>query len=470
MMSSVNTRAGLGIVSALSLLLSAPALAQESSSSGAEEVAEPRASDDASDGASDREAAAPEPEHPAVVQPVASPAPVVVAPAAPPTAATSASSTPPLALSYELGRGFTVRAGDLFSANIQTRTQMRTTFAFNETADPRNETQIRTARLWFRGNVLEPNIRYTIQLALGAQDFESGNSSPVYDAYLEFTHVRDANVRVGQFFVPFDRARTIRESALQSVDRAQGISEFGLGRDIGVVVQSQDLFGLGGVLGYHLGIFGGDGRNRVGTHALGFLYSARVFVRPFGTFDDDSEGDLTRQPNVRLMIGGGLAYNQSTDRPQSTTGTAYSFGSFDYTHAAGDFVLKYAGLYLLGEVIWRQANQHSLTRTNPDTGEEETIYAREGWSTVGQASYNFGPVIGSAQLELWGRYEHVSAAGGTDNALVTMATNREHGLGGGANLYFAGHSFKVQLDWAHWFGGTFSSGDHLVRLQLDTSF
>ncbi|MFO0715065.1 MAG: hypothetical protein U0353_34825 [Sandaracinus sp.] len=394
--------------------------------------------------------------------------------------------TPPIAptppaptLTYEQGRGFTVRFGDTFSANLQSRIQLRSSFAvYGDDGDastavpgPTNETQVRTARLWLRGNVLEPNIRYAIQLALGANDFEAGNSSPIFDAYLELTHLRDLNVRVGQFFVPFDRARTIREFALQSVDRAQLIRELTLDRDVGVVLQSQDLFGEGGRFGYHVGLFAGDGRNRFGAHPLGFLYVARLFVRPFGTFDDDQEGDLTRQPTARLMIGGAIAYNQSTDRPSSTTGTPLAFGTFDYLHAAGDLVFKYAGFYFLGEVLYRQSTSgRSLTRTNPMTMEDETVWSRDGWGLLAQTSYNVGPVLDLAQLEVWARYEQMEAIGPTDPRLVTTVQTRGRGLGAGVNLYFNNHALKVQLDWAHWFASTVGPGEHLVRLQLDASF
>src|SRR5690606_34978669 len=169
--------------------------------------------------------------------------------------------------------------------------------------------------------VLDPNLRYGLQLALGANDFEPGSASPIFDAYVESTHLRELNVRVGQFFVPFDRARTVRESALMTTDRSEVVRELTLDRDSGIIASSTDLFGLGGVLGYAVGFFGGDGRNRVAPAVPGFLYTARIFVRPMGAFDDDQESDLARSPDPRLMIGGAFAYNTNTDRPRSTTGT-----------------------------------------------------------------------------------------------------------------------------------------------------
>ena len=92
-----------------------------------------------------------------------------------------------------------------------------------------------------------------MQLAFGGNDFEAGSSTPLFDAYLEYTRLRDLNVKVGQFFVPFDRLRTIREFALELVDRAQPTVELSLDRDVGVSFSSQDLFGTRGVLARLLG-------------------------------------------------------------------------------------------------------------------------------------------------------------------------------------------------------------------------
>ena len=414
------------------------------------------------------DANAPQPTSEATTLPEPTREPTEPAPVAGPPSAAAATSD--VQLSYEFGRGFTLRSGNVFSANLQSRVQLRSTFTFSDTAQAANDTQVRTLRLWLRGNVYDANIRYGIQLAFGANDFEAGNASPIFDAYVELTHLRDLNVRVGQFFVPFDRARTIREFALQSVDRAQVVRELTLDRDIGVVIQSQDLGGEGGRFGYHVGIFAGDGRNRFGAHPLGFLYVGRFFVRPFGTFDDDQEGDLARSENARLMIGGAVAYNQSTDRPNSTTGTPYTFGSFDTLHAEGDVVFKYAGFYFLGEVVFRQANQRSITRTNPMTMTDETVFSRDGWGLLAQTSYNFGTVLDLAQLEVWARYEQMESIGATDPRLISTVNSRGRGLGAGINAYFNNHALKVQLDWAHWFSNQVGPGEHLLRLQLDASF
>ena len=117
----------------------------------------------------------------------------------------------------------------------------------------------------------------------GTGDFETGNPSPLFDAWVEYTKLRDLNLRVGQYFVPFDRARTVRESGLQFVDRQIAVRELTLDRDVGLMASSSDLFGLNQWLAYNLFIGGGDGRNRIGGAVMGPILVGRVAVRPFGS-------------------------------------------------------------------------------------------------------------------------------------------------------------------------------------------
>lgn len=449
----------------------------------------------------------------APVEATPEPAPEVTPAAAPVADASGVTFT------LDPGRGMTLRAGDDFSLTLLSRIQMRNTVAIgDDDADPdgnpevSNELQIRTLRLWLRGHILDPDVRYGIQLAFGSGDFETlrttsrgatdatsstTNPSPIFDAYVDLTELRDLSVRIGQFFVPFDRARTIREFALQSVDRAEVIRELTLDRDVGVTFYSNDLFGLGGILGYQLGIFGGDGRNRFGARDPGFLYVARAMVRPMGTFDDDQEGDLLHTAEPRLLVGAGFAFNHQTDRRRSTTGDPYdTYASalnvsldggaaqplpsvtFDQVHAEADLVLKWRGLYVLGEVLYRQATtpSHTIafdreTGTPPmTTTVTGTVYARDAWGWLAQASYATSTLLDLFQLEVWGRYEQTVTIGATDPDLIATVNARGHGVAGGLNFYFHGHMLKAQLDWSHSFGDDFGRGPHVVRLQLDVSF
>jgi hypothetical protein len=384
-----------------------------------------------------------------------------------------APAPPSVEVSAAAGRGVTVSLGDAFSATLRARVQIRHTLRVERIASGDRIDQlfeIRTARIWWTGHVGDRNIRYAMQLALGANDFEPGNPSPIFDVWVASTHLRDLQVRVGQFFVPFDRARTIRQVAFQTVDRSDVVRELTLDRDVGIVLQSTDLFGLGGVLSYHLGLWGGDGRNRWVTPArgaadIGLLYSARISVRPFGAFDDDQEGDIARRPEPRLAIGGGFAFNHRTDRPRSTTGAPYAHARFDYLHAAADLVFKWRGVSVLTEIVWREATRDAETYVDPETTTATTEYARNGWGYLAQLG-----VMLHDQVEIWARWEHLEAIRAVDPALAPGALRSGYGIGGGLNVYLNGHLLKLQADWTHSFRDDFLEGPHLIRMQLDASF
>jgi hypothetical protein len=360
------------------------------------------------------------------------------------------------------GKGITVKtANERFAVNLKSRFQVRDTIA-HEDDETENEIQIRTLRFTLSGNVLDKDLRYLLQLAFGGNDFEKDSPSPIFDAFVEYVGIRDLNLRVGQFFVPFDRARTIRESALQLVDRPQLVRELTLDRDVGLMLSSSDLFGTG-VLGYHLFVGGGEGKNRFGGSELGPLAVARVVVRPWGTFDDDIEGDLGRKPEPHLALGVAGAYNHHTNRVNSTYGTTLALGTADYFHGAADVVFKHSGFALLGEGVLRHAREDFID--GEIDGEPAREWTRSGYGYLVQAS-----MMLNDYLELVGRWEHLFAWGDTDPTLQKLAETQGRQAGGGFNVYFNGHAFKVQADYHYGFGEDTSDTRHVARVALDATF
>jgi hypothetical protein len=367
----------------------------------------------------------------------------------------------PVTVTLAMGRGLTVAKGDALSFNVRGRVQLRDVVTIADATS--NELSLRTARFVFSGKVLSPDVQYLVHLGFGANDFEAGVPSPVLDAYVDYTGWRDLQLRVGQFFVPFDRARTIREFALQLVDRQQVVQELNLDRDLGLVASSQDLFGWGGRLAYSLGFFSGEGRNRVAAiKDPGFLYVARVSVKPFGAFDDDVEGDLTRTPHPHLAVAVAAAYNQSTSRQKSTFGNTLTLGGFDQLHLDADVVFKFHGFSLLAEALLRQANapMHEAV-VNGATVRE---YSRSAWGYLVQAGYML-----TDQVEVAARWDQLRFLGG-DPTLATLAQQQGRELGAGVNVYLNGHLAKVQADWAVRFGEGAAPPTHVARVMLDVSF
>lgn len=397
---------------------------------------------------------------------VADPA-VADALSAEPAAQEPVTATPNMSWSAEPGKGVTASLDNgSFEMNIRGRFMLR-----SETVAPKGESaettvMVRRARLKVQGYAFSENVEYLMQIAFAQRDFESGNASPLYDAYLNLTHLRDLNVKIGQYIVPHDRARVISSSAAQLVDRSPVVSAFNMGRDVGFQLYSEDLFGLGGVLGYQLGIFGGEGRNARGFTG-GLMYTARVQVAPFGSFDDYEEADIERDPAPRLAIGLGAAYNQKSHRPDSNQGTPYEFATFNTTHLEADMMFKVAGFSMLAEVMYRGADKDRVTN---EMGDME--YSQSGWGWFAQAGYML-----TDHFEVAGRYSQIESLKGTDpdfDMEVHGDGEGEHGIGheaiGGLSWYAEGHLLKLQADYGYLFGDDAGNGTHEVRVQGQLQF
>lgn len=370
------------------------------------------------------------------------------------------------------GKGVTLLVDDKFSLNIRTRFQIRATYqALPE--DPKTKRvehesllNINTARIYFTGHAYKPELQYVIQLAVAGRDYRDGATSPIFDAFFDWQAHRDFNVKAGQYFVPFDRLRSVREFALQMADRPVPVSELTLDRDTGVTLYSRKLFDS--PLAYHLSAFGGGGTNQVAGKDAGGMFVGRLELRPLGPIDDDSEGDLDRRKDPGLAIGVGFANNWNTNRVRGTTGATYKGGRTDYMHAAADLVFKGWGFALQAEYLYRKASTdkiQSLDETvKPAAPLTEWTRSAHGW--VLQSSYVFDPPI-----EIVGRLTRMHTLSGTDPKLILEVDKRGTEVGAGLNYYFNGHKLKLQTDWIARMPDNFhfGSADHVVHLLLDAT-
>lgn len=375
-----------------------------------------------------------------------------------------APTTPEFSFAAAPGKGLTVRYGDTFSLNLRSRIQIRYQLDIpveNEAGDRelKQLVNIGTARLWFSGNVFVPELTYLIQLAVAGRDYRDGATSPLYDAYIDWKTPTPLRVRAGQFFVPFDRLRTVREFALQMADRPVPVAELTLDRDVGVVLYSEAF--LDTPLTFRAGVFGGGGINLSTGKQPGVLAMGRVELRPLGPIDDDSEGDLERRRTPGLAVGAGVAQNWNTNRQRSTTGTTYVGGTTDYFHVAADLVFKWVGVAAQFEYLFKDASNDQIV-SEVEGGGTLTEWTRSAHAWVAQASYTFDP-----PFEVVGRISRLYPLEGTDPRLQDT---REYGAG--LNYYLNGHQFKVQADWiAKVFGDdSFDDAAHVVHVQLDTTF
>lgn len=353
------------------------------------------------------------------------------------------------------GEGVTLKSGD-FSLSIRGRVQARA-----EASVPTPESTVaRVNQLLIRRARLSLTARYTdvwtmvVQLAFATLDMEPDAPNVLRDAHLTWSGLRDLNVRVGQTKVPFGRQRLMSSGNQQMVDRSIVVGELNLDRDVGLLLRSDDLFGLGARLSYTLGVMGGDGRNRLGTN-VGLLYVARVQVNPFGKFDDLVGGDLERLEKPRLSIGVAAARNVATVRQRSTTSTTFKNGSLTYDHLAADLLFKWRGFSLEAEALLRYAEQPSLM------GATTTEWARAGWGYYVQAGYL--PVEAFEVSARWGQLRPFT---GTDPSF-----KHQRELGVGLGWYPKQHNLKLQTD-LFWLpvGERFDVGSWQVRAQLQLAF
>lgn len=379
-----------------------------------------------------------------------------------------ASPKDPVEVEGAPGKGLTVRVGNRFSLNLRSRIQLRYQLDVVEAPahDLRQTVNIGTARIWLSGNVVSPKFLYVLQLAVAGRDYRDGAISPVYDAFVDWKIHRDFNVRAGQYFVPFDRLRTVREFALQMADRPRPVAELTLDRDAGMTIYSEALLNDRSPVAARLGAFGGGGTNLTTGKPPGGLFVGRLELRPFGAIDDDSEGDLERRTKPAIALGCAFAANLRSNRLRSTTGPTFTGGETTYLHGAADVVFKWWGLALQGEYLRKIATADAIRSTDASgTTVTEWTRSAEGW--VAQASYVFRPPI-----ELVGRLSGLYALGRTDPALVSELDRRGQEVGAGLNYYFNGHRLKLQTDWIALMphGFRFREAVHVVHVLLDVTF
>ena len=364
----------------------------------------------------------------------------------------------------QFGKGVTIGTSDeIFTLNIRARMQIQAAYYdhHDEAVDDVTQMQVRRARVVFQGNVLGPDLTYYLQLAFSNRDTEADVRLPLRDAYFTYAPHASANFRFGQMKVPYGRQRVVSSSAQGMVDRSIVVAELNLDRDVGAQMFSKDLFGLNEKLGYALGVFGGDGRNRVATNA-GYLYIGRLVLTPFGSFDELVEADIGREDRPRLSIAASAVRNQATNRPQSTLGTPYADSTvfFDYTHFGADFMFKYKGFFATGEWMLRKADD-SIVGVEDEAGEVTDFYSRDAWGAYVQ----LGQML-TDKFEVSARYGHLNPLTETDPKLSLT-----HELGGGVSYYFDQHNLKVQGDYFYYAkNNDLKDGDHQVRIQSQLYF
>ena len=149
---------------------------------------------------------------------------------------------------------------------------------------------IRRARLKFGGFVLNPKVKYKIELGLTNKDqgkvASDNNMAPkmILDAVVKWNFYKNFTLWAGQTKLPGNRERVISSANLQLVDRSLVNKIFNIDRDMGVQLRHYFTLGKNFTVVESLAMSQGEGRNLVQDNLGGYQWTARVEVYPFGKF------------------------------------------------------------------------------------------------------------------------------------------------------------------------------------------
>ncbi|TGN20442.1 porin [Leptospira idonii] len=376
-------------------------------------------------------------------------------------------STPP---KFETGLGKGIRLSSENNVhNIQVRFRAAPRVEQSMNLDQSNDTTnflVRRTRLAVKGGLFNEEWVFNLQLGFADRDVEADRRNNLRDANIIYNKYRDVKFSFGQMKIPFSRQRWNSSSAMQMVDRSSVTAEFNLDRDVGAMLYSEDLFGAKRKFAYYLGVFGGNGRNRVDTKMPGVLTVGRIIYSPLGGMsktgsDNDwlSESDLNRYQDPKISFGLSGAYNKNSNRSLSTHGTQYDFARFDYSHATADIYFKWMGFSFQTEGIWRRANAGYVEKEVSNVLKRE--YSRSGQGYFVQLGYLF-----PSNYEVSFRFGEFKPLGETDPSLKY---SRE--VGTAISYYFAEHNLKLQTDVFRYTGvPQAAEGDYQIRSQLQVFY
>lgn len=151
------------------------------------------------------------------------------------------------------------------------------------------------------------------------------------DVYLNFRAHSLFNAQVGQFDAPFTMENRTSDKYLPFMERSLAVRALGIptNKEIGLMLWGEM---ENKILFYSLGIFNGEGQNRLNTDSRGD-FMARVFVHPLAT--------VTKSELKDLQVGGSFRYGSrdpkfsAYDYPALSTQGNYTFWSPSYSGSKG---------------------------------------------------------------------------------------------------------------------------------------
>jgi phosphate-selective porin OprO and OprP len=131
---------------------------------------------------------------------------------------------------------------------------------------------LRRARLTASGSVM-PTLTYRLQAEFaGVLGSGNGLTASLTDGYIEWTKIRQAHIRFGQFKAPFGREWLVSSTQILTVERSLVSDRLTLNRQIGIEALGS---AYGGRVGYLAAVVNGNGRNTTVNDNRDFMYVVR---------------------------------------------------------------------------------------------------------------------------------------------------------------------------------------------------
>lgn len=340
---------------------------------------------------------------------------------------------------YSYGRGLGLITPDsTYSLNIRFRMQNRSTL-FTEQSEYSFQGEVRRVRLRFDGFVGDPRFLYAIQLSFAPGDvgptIPGDNLNIIRDAVFFYRANPRLTLGFGQTKLPGNRQRVNSSGALQLTDRSINNAVFTIDRDFGFFVnysrETRDRFSYA----IRAALSNGDGRNEYRNASMEAI-TARLELMPLGSFLNNGtlfEGDLAREPNPKLMMGGTFHINNARRTRGQLGAQLYERRQLISIHLDGMF--KYRGTALMASWMARYADDAiTLGPVSSVTGERLSNYVLAGTGYDLQASYLF-----HSNYEIIGRFSHLMP----DSQIRNLEAERLQ-YTAGITRYIWEHQLKVQ--------------------------
>ena len=330
---------------------------------------------------------------------------------------------------------------------------------------------IRRARLKFGGFVLNPKVKYKIELGLTNKDqgkvASDNNMAPkmILDAVVKWNFYKNFTLWAGQTKLPGNRERVISSANLQLVDRSLVNKVFNIDRDMGVQLRHYFTLGKNFTVVESLAMSQGEGRNLVQDNLGGYQWTARVEVYPFGKFKGKGDyvgGAVKRQQTPKLALGATYDINNNAVKDRSNMGSymliddGLGYYETNINSIFIDAMFKYQGFSFMAEYANRQAdNPIAVNSDGSETG--DVVDVGDGLNLV--SGYLF-----DNDVELTGRYTTISL----DKEITGSDLQSQYTFG--LSKYFKGHKLKVQTDVSYLDIENNDTSGLMYRMQFELHF